>query len=57
MTDDLVKRLRAINRNYELARGVHFDIGKAAAILALLDTPAPAQIIAQAGKGAGDGNA
>jgi tartrate dehydratase alpha subunit/fumarate hydratase class I-like protein len=28
--DDLVKRLRAINRNYELARGVHVDIREAA---------------------------
>lgn len=28
--DDLVKRLRAINQNYELARGVHCDIREAA---------------------------
>ena len=28
--DDLVKRLRAINKNYDLARGIHCDIREAA---------------------------
>ena len=28
--DDLVKRLRAIHKNYDLARGIHCDIREAA---------------------------
>jgi hypothetical protein len=36
MIDDLVKRLLAINRNYELARGVHADISEAAATIEAL---------------------
>ena len=30
MSDDLVKRLRDVGKNYELARGVHVDIRQAA---------------------------
>ena len=29
MNNDLVKRLRDVNKNYELARGVHVDISQA----------------------------
>ena len=29
MSDDLVKRLSDVNRNYDLARGVHFAISEA----------------------------
>lgn len=37
MSDDLVKRLRAINRNYDLAAGIHADIRAAAARIAALE--------------------
>ena len=35
--DDLVKRLRDINTNYELARGIHCDISEAAARIEALE--------------------
>ena len=34
---DLVKRLRDINTNYELARGIHCDISEAAARIEALE--------------------
>lgn len=38
MSDDLVKRLRDVNKNYELARGVHVDISQAVKRIEELET-------------------
>ena len=40
MAGDLVEELRAINRNYDLARGVHITVGQAADRIAALEAEA-----------------
>lgn len=44
MSDDLVKRLRDVNKNYELARGVHVDIQQASDRIEELETNLAEQI-------------